>query len=292
MTRARETYDRLVASFVAQLEQGTAPWIRPWQASGTDPSLPYNAASNRSYHGVNILLLWSAAQAFGYPTAGWLTYQQAKELGGHVRRGEHGWQVVFFKTGTRTEQAEDGQEVERAFRVLRGFTVFNVAQCECLPARLSSKPADRPPALTEDDADRFILATGADIRRGGNRACYVPSGDFIRMPLREQFQSRQHDQATALHELGHWTGHEKRLSRQFGKRFGDHAYAVEELVAELTAAFLCAELGVTGQLQHAEYLASWAGALKARPTILWTASSKASAAAEYLKAATGLAVAA
>jgi antirestriction protein ArdC len=289
MTKAREAYDRLVASFVAQLERGTAPWVRPWQSSGMDPSLPYNAASNRTYHGVNVLLLWSAAQALGYPTSGWLTYQQAKELGGHVRRGEHGWQVVFFKTGTRTEQAEDGQEVELAFRVLRGFTVFNVAQCEGLPAQLTSKPAGRPPALTEDDADRFILATGAEIRRGGNRAFYSPAGDFIQLPQGEQFNSRQHDQATALHELGHWTGDEKRLARRFGKRFGDQAYATEELVAELTAAFLCAELGIKGQLQHAEYLASWAGALKARPTILWTASSKASEAAEYLKPAAGLA---
>ena len=158
--------------------------------------------------------------------------------------------------------------------LLRGFTVFNVAQCEGLPDRLTARPDDRPAALIEDDADRFIADTGALIRRGGDRAFYSPAADFIQLPERARFKSRQNDQATALHELGHWTGHERRLARTFGKRFGDHAYAAEELVAELSAAFLCSDLGVTGQLQHVEYLASWARALKAKPGILWTAAAR------------------
>ena len=288
MTKARETYDRLVASFVQQLEAGTAPWVRPWTDGGeVDPSLPHNAASGRRYHGVNVLLLWAAGQAFNYPTNGWLTYQQARQLGGHVRKGEHGQTVVFMKPVTKIEPGDDGEDHERTVMLLRGFTVFNVAQCEALSDRLTARPDDRPAALIEDDADRFIADTGALIRRGGDRAFYSPAADLIQLPDRARFKSRQNDQATALHELGHWTGHERRLARTFGKRFGDHAYAAEELVAELCAAFLCSDLGVTGQLQHVEYLASWARALKAKPGILWTASSKASAAAAYLKELAG-----
>jgi antirestriction protein ArdC len=288
VSKVRETYDRLVASFVAQLEAGTAPWVHPWADEGkADPSLPHNARSGRPYQGVNVLLLWAAGQAFGYPTNGWLTFSQAKIAGGHVRKGEHGQTVVFMKPLTKIEPGEDGEDHERAVMLLRGYSVFNVAQCEGLPDSLTAHAVDRPADLVEDDADAFIAATGAAIRRGGDRAFYSPSGDFIRLPERQRFRSRQHDQATCLHELGHWTGHERRLNRTFGQRFGDHAYAVEELVAELTAAFLCSDLGIEGQLQHAEYLANWAASLKARPNILWTASSKASAAAAYLKQCAG-----
>jgi antirestriction protein ArdC len=280
-SKPRATYDRLLAGFIQQLEAGTAPWVRPWSEGRHSPSMPRNAATGRHYQGVNVLLLWGAAQAFGYPANGWLTYHQAKEAGGNVRRGERGQVVVFFKTLTRVETDAEGEEHERSIMLLRGFTVFNVAQCEGLTHQ---EVKGQPGPECEDEADRFIMATGADLRRGGNRACYVPSEDFIRLPERKQFNSRQHDQATALHELAHWTGHDRRLDRAFGRRFGDNAYAAEELVAELTAAFLCADLGITGELQHAEYLSSWASALKAKPNMLWTAASKASEAATYLKA--------
>lgn len=283
MATPRETYDRLVASFITQLEAGVAPWVRPWSA-GPDQAalaeLPRNATSGRRYNGVNVLLLWAAQQAHGYRSARWLTYKQAKDAGGHVRAGEHGQLIVFFRHLTKTKtDPNTGESETEAFRLLRGYVVFNLDQCEGLPERLMPAPAE-PGAL--DQVDQFITNTGAVIRRGGNRAFYAPAPDFIQLPPREAFKTVEHDHATALHELGHWSGAKHRLDREFGRKFGDRAYAVEELTAELAAAFLCAELGVTGQLQHVEYLASWIEALKAQPNILWTASSKASEATEFV----------
>jgi antirestriction protein ArdC len=131
--KPRETYDRLVASFIAQLEAGTAPWVRPWSTAsgateGMSAGMPQNAATGRPYHGVNVLLLWAAEQAFGYPSHRWLTYHQAKELGGHVRRGEHGQVVVYFKPMVKTVTNEAGEDEEQVIRLLRAFTAFNVAQ--------------------------------------------------------------------------------------------------------------------------------------------------------------------
>ena len=287
--KPRQAYDRLVAQFVAQLEAGTAPWVKPWTcpqvAAGRQASgLPHNAATGRPYSGVNVLFLWASAQAFGYQGNGWLTYKQAAELGGHVRKGEHGTTVVYFKTLSRLATNDEGEEVERTFRLARAYTVFNVAQCEGLPEAITKvEPEVRPVAIIEDDADQFFADTGVTVRRGGDRAFYSPALDVVTMPPREAFKTRQHDQATLAHELCHATGHERRLARTFGNRFGDHQYAAEELVAEIGAAFLCLELGIAGQLQHAEYLATWVAALKAQPSILWSAASKASEAVDWLQ---------
>ena len=178
--KPRQAYDRLVAQFVAQLEAGTAPWVKPWTcpqvAAGRQASgLPHNAATGRPYSGVNVLFLWASAQAFGYQGNGWLTYKQAAELGGHVRKGEHGTTVVYFKTLSRLATNDEGEEVERTFRLARAYTVFNVAQCEGLPEAITKvEPEVRPVAIIEDDADQFFADTGVTIRRGGDRAFCSP----------------------------------------------------------------------------------------------------------------------
>jgi antirestriction protein ArdC len=289
--KARETYDRLVASFIEQLSNGVAPWTKPWSDSGFDPTMPHNAVSGRSYHGVNVWLLWGAAQALGYPSNAWLTYHQASTLGGHVRKGEHGQLVILWKRYTKLDatKADDDPERERSFLLMRGYTVFNVAQCEGLPEKFSEKAEPKPIDIGEDDVAKFIAALGSDLRHGGDRAFYSPTHDFVQMPNPEQFRDRADYLSTNLHEHAHWSGHDSRLARTFGARFGDQAYAMEELVAEMTSAFLCATLGIEGKLQHAEYLANWAKTLGEHRTALWTAASKASAAAEYLKGKAGLA---
>ena len=208
----------------------------------------------------------------------YLPFKQALDKGAHVRKGEKGTQIVFTKQ--LAVKNEDAEDEARRISMLRAFTVFNVAQVDGL-ASPNTAPAQPPPAGA---ADAFAAATGADIRNGGDKAYFVPSLDFIVLPDPESFESVEHYHATKLHELVHWSGHETRLKRDLKNRFGTKAYAAEELVAELGAAFLCAHLGVEGQLRHAGYIDSWLSLLKEDDRAIFTAASKASAAADYLRA--------
>jgi antirestriction protein ArdC len=240
------------------------------------------------YHGVNVPLLWLSASAAGYDTNLWASFDQWKDRGAHVRKGEHGTMIVFFKTIERTKAGADGEEDIERFPILRCWVVFNAAQVEGYTA-----PAIPMPALAErlEHAERFVSGTGAVIRHGSNRAFYAPGPDHIQMPPREAFIGSPTSTATEsyygtlLHELTHWCGHEMRCAREFGKRFGDHAYAAEELVAELGAAFLCAHLGIASEPRqdHAQYLASWLQILKGDKRAIFTAASKATQAMEYLR---------
>jgi antirestriction protein ArdC len=267
-------YENVTKSIIAELERGTAPWIKPWKAGKRVGIMPANAITGHHYRGINVPILWHAADERSFPTNGWLTFKQALDAGGHVRKGEKGTQIVFAKRISVT----DNDEEERQISMLRAFTVFNVSQVEGIDALLAS-----PEALPAGTVETFVSATGADIRRGGGRACYIPSRDFIALPNPSDFTSPEHYDATKLHELVHWSGNEKRLKRDLGNRFGTKAYAAEELIAELGAAFLCAHLGVEGQLRHAEYIASWLSLLKEDDRAIFTAASKASAAADYLR---------
>jgi antirestriction protein ArdC len=268
-------YENVTKSIIAELEGGTAPWVKPWKAGKRVGIMPANAITGHHYRGINVPILWHAADERGFPTNGWLTFKQALDAGGHVRKGEKGTQIVFTK---RISVTDDAKEEERQISMMRAFTVFNVAQVEGIQA-LAVTP-ETPPAGT---VEIFVTATGADIRHGGDRACYVPSRDFIALPNPSDFASPEHYDATKLHELVHWSGNEKRLKRDLSNRFGTKAYAAEELVAELGAAFLCAHLGIQGQLRHAEYIASWLSLLKEEDRAVFTAASKASAAADYLR---------
>lgn len=273
----RDVAAEITETITRQLEAGVAPWVRPWTSPGASTALPSNATTGKRYRGVNVMLLWATASEAGYGDSRWLTFKQAKELGGHVRKGEKSTRVVFWRPIERTEESDAGERETRKVWICRTYSVFNVEQCDKLDLDSLETTAAEPGA-----AERIAAGCGAEVVWGGDRACYSRTTDRIRMPCRERFASESACEAALLHELTHWTGHESRLGRQFGRRFGDDAYAFEELVAELGAAFLCAELGVAGQLQHAEYLGHWARVLEADRHAIFTASRLAFEAVELL----------
>ena len=276
----------VTAEIIRQLENGTAPWVRPWSTSGVS-DMPTNAHSKRPYHGANVIQLWMNQTAFGYPTAEWVSFKQALEFGGSVRKGEHGVPIFFVSSIEREEKNRQGEDVTRRIPFLKAYTVFNVAQCDGLPARELASVRSEFERL--ENVETYLRAVGAKVGHGGDRAFYSPSSDSIQLPNAEQFNAPADYYGTALHEHGHWTGAEHRLARTFGKRFGDDAYAFEELVAELTAAFLCAELEIPGHLQHPEYIANWIKVLKGDAKAIWTAGARATEAAAYLNRAAGVA---
>jgi antirestriction protein ArdC len=278
--KMRDLYQEVTDRIVASLEAGVPPWVKPW--SGDPDPLPLNASTRRPYRGVNVLLLQLESFARGYPRNGWLTFREATELGGHVRKGEHGSTVVFFKMHeVPSDSAAADQAATRRIPMLRAYTVFNVAQVEGLPAELE-QPAAPPAWSPRDEAETLLKASGATIRHGGSRAYYSPSEDLIQLPEPGLFEGQGSYYATALHETIHATGHEKRCNRQLGKRFGDDAYAMEELIAEIGSAFLCAHCRIDGRLQHESYIASWLKALRNDKRAVFTAAAKAQQAADFL----------
>lgn len=287
----RDLYAEVSARILAELETGAAPWVKPWAAT---PGLnhPANAGSNRPYSGCNIVLLWMAMQRAAWTLPRFLTFKQAIDLGGNVRKGEHGTKVYFVKQlrVRDTSEPTTDESAQRIIPIMREYTVFNVAQCDGLPDTVTKPKPIAPRHQDQRDpiAESFLNTTGAEIRENGDRAVYYPGPDFIGMPAFESFKSGDQYYATLFHELGHWTGHQSRLARDFRGRFGDKHYAAEELVAELCSAFLCAEFSIDGDLRHAGYIASWIDLLKSDSRAFFTATSKAQAAADYVR---GLALA-
>ena len=283
----RDLYSEVSARIIAELQAGAAPWIKPWAAT-PGANTPCNAVSNRPYSGCNVVLLWMA-QAAGYRTPRYLTFKQALELGGHVRKGERGTKVYFVKQLEIHDNADEAPA--RLIPMMREYTVFNVDQCECLPDSVTmGRPMRvRNPDARDDLADQFLRSIGADIREGHGEAYYVPSRDFISMPAFEAFKAADHFYGTVFHELTHWTAHRSRLDRDLKNRFGSREYGAEELVAELGSEFLYAEFGFDGDLRHAGYIGNWLELLKADKRAFFTACSQASKAADYLR---GLALAA
>jgi antirestriction protein ArdC len=233
-----------------------------------------------------------AAQRHGYSTPRYLTFKQAQELGGSVRKGEHGTKVYFVKQLQVRDRSvpEGSDDAVRMVPMMREYTVFNVAQCEGLPARILTPEAKAPRNKDQRDtiADEFLTSTHADIREGHGEAYYVPSKDFISLPAFAAFKNADSFYGVAFHELGHWTGAKARLDRDLKGRFGERQYAAEELIAELSAAFLCAEFDMDGELRHAGYIANWIELLRHDARACFTACSKAQAAADFLR---GLALA-
>ena len=279
------THQKITDRILDDLRAGTAPWVKPWTTKGPQATdRPRNAVSGRKYSGTNVLVLWCSAADNGFASNAWVTFKQAKKLGGTVRKGERGTFIVYAKMITKTELDDDGEEVERTFSVLKGYTVFNLDQCDDLAIE-TPKPA-APVSSPEriEAVEKFVAATGATVRHGGARAYFCPSDDHIQLPAMADFRDAADYYATSLHEHAHWSGVESRLDRTFGKRFGDAAYAAEELVAEMTAAFLCADLGIKGKLQHAEYIATWIKLLEGDAKAIFTASARATEAADFLSA--------
>jgi antirestriction protein ArdC len=278
----RDLYAKVSARIIGELEQGAAPWVKPWSATAGN-NVPQNAATNRPYSGCKVVLLWLARNR-RWTKPRFLTFKQATETGGNVRKGEHGTKVYFVKQLQIKD--DDGEETDtRLVSMLREYTVFNVEQCENLP---DSVKARKPLRVRNPDArdgltDDFLRSTGTDIREGHGEAFYAPSRDFISMPAFEAFKGADHFYNVIFHELTHWTGHHSRLDRDLKKRFGSRDYAAEELVAELGAAFLCAEFGFDSDVRNAGYIATWIDLLKAGKRAFFTACNRASKAADYLR---------
>jgi antirestriction protein ArdC len=280
-------YQDVTDAIVLELEQGTVPWVKPWSAASAPLGMPRSAASRKFYSGINVLILWDAVLKRGFASQEWLTFRQALNLGGHVRRGEKGTTIChadnFIPKAQRERAAETG-EAANVVPFLKRFVVFNVEQCEGLPAHIVAKPKPIDPSLLNADADALIAATGARLVEGGGEAFYHQGEDFIRLPYRETFLSPADYYCTALHELGHWTAHQSRLNRDLKYRFGSSAYAREELIAELTSAFLCAHLFIVPQIRHAGYLGHWLQILKEDSRAIFHAASQASKASEFILA--------
>lgn len=286
-TTRTDVYTRVTSHIVEELERGVRPWLKPWNAENAAGRITRPLRHNgQPYNGVNVLMLWASAEVQGYSCPFWLTFQQAKELGGHVKKGEHGSPVVYASTFKKKEQTEDGNETEAEIPFLKEYTVFNAEQCDGLPKHyytLAEPPREKIERI--EHAETFFRNTQADIRSGGNRAFYAMDADYVQMPPLEAFRDGESHAATLAHEMTHWTRHTSRLNREFGrKRWGDEGYAMEELVAELGSAFLCADLNITPEVRddHAAYLAHWLKVLKDDKRAIFTAASHASKAAEYL----------
>lgn len=281
-----DLYGQVTEQIVAAIEAGARPWVQGWE--GDAPLAMPRRAGGESYSGVNVLILWSTARARGFSAPTWMTYRQATELGGQVRRGETGTTIVYASKVTRTENNEEtGEARERSVPFLRAYVVFNMEQIDGLAASYYPAHGARYETQPVDAAERIFAATGADVRHGGARAFYSPAGDFVQMLLVERFKNAATYTATKAHELVHWTGHETRCGRTFGRRFGDDAYAFEELVAELGAAFLCAELGLFNDVRedHAAYMAAWLRVLKQDKRAIFTAASAAQKAVDFIRLA-------
>ncbi|HEY0833852.1 MAG TPA: zincin-like metallopeptidase domain-containing protein [Azospirillum sp.] len=283
-----DVHARVTARILADLEQGVRPWMQPWSAGHAAGRIARPLrATGQPYRGVNTVMLWMTAVERGYASPYWFTYRQAQAAGGQVRRGEHGTLVVYAGTVTRPDADADADGAEeREIHFLKGYTVFNAGQVDGLPESFhapAAEPANAMPRL--DAAERFFAATGADIRTGGARAFYAIGPDHIQMPPFEAFRDAESHAATLAHELVHWTRHPSRLDRDLGrKRWGDEGYAVEELVAEIGSAFLCADLGITPEVlaDHAAYIASWLTVLKDDARVIVRAAAHAQRAVDYL----------
>ena len=229
-------YQEITDKIIAELEAGRLPWVQPWGSSAVAAPLamPKNAATGRAYSGINVLILWGAVVARGFSCQSWLTFRQALSLGGNVRKGERGTTVVYadrFVPDDEKQRARETGEEAQAIPFLKRFTVFSTEQCEGLPEDLVTAPPPVSDGLILPEVEALIQASGADLRLGGDKAFYSPALDYIQVPRPEAYFEPINWHRTALHELGHWTGHPSRLARDFSGGFGSKSYAKEELVA-------------------------------------------------------------
>tara|TARA_R110002072_G_scaffold289831_3_gene457127 strand:- start:7163 stop:8083 length:921 start_codon:yes stop_codon:yes gene_type:complete len=282
-----DLYTRVTNAIIADLERGVRPWLKPWNAEHVAGRITRPLrAGGQPYKGINVLTLWESALSQHFTAPIWMTFNQAKELGANIRKGSKGTLVVYADRITRTETTENGQESERGIYFMKAYSVFNVEQIEGLPPHFYTIAASQAePAERIEVADQFFDHTGADIRHGGNHAYYAPQDDYVQMPPFESFRDAESYCSTLAHEMTHWTKHPTRLDRDFGRRkFGDEGYAREELVAEIGAAFLCCDLGITPEPRddHAAYLDHWLKVLKDDKRAIFRAAAHAQRAVDFL----------
>jgi antirestriction protein ArdC len=284
----KNIYQAITDQIVSELEKGVRPWHQPWNAGHMEGRVALPLRHNGvAYRGVNVLALWMQAMAKGYAAPVWMTFKQALALGANVRKGEKGSLVVYADKITRTEtNADTGEDSIRNIPYMKGYTVFNAEQIDGLSDLYYAKPAPLTPTIQRiGRMESFFAATGVVVRHGGNRAYYSVSTDHVQMPPIESFSDAEAYYATLSHETTHWTKHPTRLDRDFGrKRWGDEGYAMEELVAELGAAFLSADLELTPEprAEHASYIESWLKVLKTDSRAIFAAASHAQRAADFL----------
>jgi antirestriction protein ArdC len=283
-TTPRDVYATVTAQIITAIENGVTSWKMPWHTSGKYSFSPINTTSKKAYRGINTVCLWAAAQSKGYESGEWGTYQQWQERKGQVRRGEKSTTVVFWKfANDSSETQSDGDTPASSSRLLftKGYSVFNSCQVDGYTPKVD---AERPMLERIEGAESFFQRIGADVRNGGNQAYYSPMSDHIQMPSFQAFKDSVSYYSTLAHESTHWTANAARCNRELGKRFGDNAYAAEELIAELGAAFTCAHLGLSTEPRedHAQYLQSWLLVLKADKKAIFTAASKAQQACDWL----------
>jgi antirestriction protein ArdC len=280
-------YDEVTNKIIAELEAGRVPWVQPWGSAAvkSDLAIPSNASTARRYSGINILILWTSVIERGFTGQSWLTFRQALSLGGHVRRGERGTTVVyadhFVPSAEKRRAAEVGEEAQTV-PFLKRFTVFNTDQCEDLPSGIATAAPSPLSAMIEPGVEALIKATGINFRIGGDRAFYSPTEDYVQVPPPQAYFEPINWHRTALHELGHATGHRSRLNRDQSGSYGTRKYAFEELIAELSAAFGCASLGIVPTVRHSDYIGSWLEVLREDNRAIVRAASQASKAMDYL----------
>lgn len=282
-------YQQVTANIIADLERGIFPWVQPWGRgdNGASLGLPCNAASAKAYSGINVLILWGRLFEDGFTSQNWLTFRQAKNLGGTVRKGEKGTTVCYADTFVPKSEREKGDKNSdstelQAVPFLRRYTVFNVEQCEGLPAHCLAGSSPIPERQIVPEAEALAQTTLADIRIGGMRAFYRLDGDTIHVPPQPAFFDQINYYRTLFHELAHWTGHPHRLARDLSGAFGSNNYAREELVAEIATAFLCASLHIVPTVRHADYIGSWLNVLREDSRAIFRAAREATKAADYI----------
>jgi antirestriction protein ArdC len=269
-------YQQVTDTIIKQLESGAAPWVKQWQGSSTGS---HNVISGKGYNGINTIILGMAEVAAGYKSGAWATYKQWLTVGAQVKKGTKGTTIIFYSPVTGSKTTASSEEKSYHY-VLKSYSVFNADQVDGYVAPvLPVKTFNSIAAL-----EALAAASGADIKHGGDKAFYSPSQDFIQMPQKTDFSSEPAYYATLLHEMTHWSGAASRLNRDLSGRFGNEAYAAEELIAELSAAFLCANYQINGDLRHAGYIQSWLKVLKNDNKAIFKAAALAQKSADYIKA--------
>ena len=280
MAASFDIYQVITDQVCALLEQGVAPWKKPWSVSGVAPQ---NLVSHKAYRGINTFLL----NASNYQSPYWLTYKQATEKGGHIRKGEHGTRVVFWKLFTKETEDEEQEEISvKTLPLLRFYTVFNVEQCEGVESPSLDIPEwPENKRIEKAEAVQLGMPNRPQVTYGGTGAFYNPLRDYVNVPEFKYFENPAEFYSALFHELGHSTSHASRLNRQVGNHtFGSHDYAQEELVAEMTSAFLCGYCGIeTSTIENsAAYMQGWLKALRNDKKLVVVAAAQAQKAANYI----------
>lgn len=281
-----DLYQRITDQIIAAIEARAGEYHMPWTprlCAGAEVTIPHNPVGRYGYRGINILALWASQQAAGHKTAQWATFRQWQSVGAQVRKGEKGSVTIFFKPieGSADDAPAEGSGPSRPRFIVKAAHVFNAAQVDGHCPR----PEKALPIMDKIAAAEGLMeASNARIIHGGPRACYIPSRDEIHLPPAGAFIDASSYYGVAFHELAHWTGHEGRCARDLRNRFGSEAYAAEELIAELSAAFIAAAIGIVPEPRrdHASYIENWLKVLLSDKSAIFTAAAKASQASDYI----------